>query len=390
MSWTDDLSPASFRGVPFSVSGDPTTDGGRKNHVHEFPGRDLPYVEDLGRKARQFQVTAFVVGDNFKAQRDALLEACETAGPGTLVHPFFGSLRVSCQGFSCADGKRMSTIGLTFIESGAALHPTSTTDTPSLVSNRADTALVASGTILDETVDYSGSGFVLESALDAVVVVVETVSGGLTAVADPTALAAAVLSITGMDGPDLAGLPSLSETLAPLFSGLDPDGGIDQVRRAAELLALTTNFPLPAIPARLTPSRLLEQSNLTALADFATRSTVAELARSASRVVPESVSAAALLRDQVTGAVDAVLDRAGDDEVFTAFQSLRSATVRDLAERAKQAPKVVTLQPRLVDNALTLAHRAQGTIADMDALLRRNNIRHPGFPGHDPLEVLRG
>lgn len=48
MSWTDRLQPASFRGVAFKVDGDDLQIG-RRTVVHEYPGRDTPSVEDMGR-----------------------------------------------------------------------------------------------------------------------------------------------------------------------------------------------------------------------------------------------------------------------------------------------------------------------------------------------------
>ena len=52
---------ASFRGVPFRTT-DSDTGVGRRNEVHEYPMRDLPYADDLGRRAREFQVNGYVVG----------------------------------------------------------------------------------------------------------------------------------------------------------------------------------------------------------------------------------------------------------------------------------------------------------------------------------------
>lgn len=47
MSWKNKLRPASFRGASFGVESH-QTEQGRRTQVHEYPGRDDPYVEDLG------------------------------------------------------------------------------------------------------------------------------------------------------------------------------------------------------------------------------------------------------------------------------------------------------------------------------------------------------
>lgn len=80
------LQPASFRGVRFIVEGN-GGEVGRRGQVHEYWGRDEPYAEDGGRRARRIEFKAFVLGEDCAAQRDALLAALEEKGPGMLVHP---------------------------------------------------------------------------------------------------------------------------------------------------------------------------------------------------------------------------------------------------------------------------------------------------------------
>nr|MDM8590005.1 DNA circularization N-terminal domain-containing protein [Escherichia coli] len=48
MTWKDRLQDASFRGVPFKVE-EESTGTGRRVETHEYPNRDKPYTEDLGK-----------------------------------------------------------------------------------------------------------------------------------------------------------------------------------------------------------------------------------------------------------------------------------------------------------------------------------------------------
>lgn len=58
------LRPASWRGVPFQV--DSTDMGaGRRTQLHEYPQRDKPWVEDLGRAAREVAFDGFVTGADY-------------------------------------------------------------------------------------------------------------------------------------------------------------------------------------------------------------------------------------------------------------------------------------------------------------------------------------
>ncbi|WP_213993794.1 DNA circularization N-terminal domain-containing protein [Sodalis sp. dw_96] len=126
--WSDHLHAASFRGVPFAVT---TGDGefGRRQAVHEYPFRDSVWVEDLGRSTRKLTLRGFIIQSSLlytagdvMTQRDSLVAACETSGPGTLIHPTLGELTVSIPagGLKITEGPagRVFEFTLTVIESG--------------------------------------------------------------------------------------------------------------------------------------------------------------------------------------------------------------------------------------------------------------------------------
>ncbi|MEE4692905.1 DNA circularization N-terminal domain-containing protein [Pseudomonas alliivorans] len=92
-TWRDSLLPASFRGVGFFISST-VVPIGRKGQLHEFPQRDEPYFESLGKQSQVHTVTAFIVGPDCFEQRDTLLQALETPGAGELVHPWLGRMQV--------------------------------------------------------------------------------------------------------------------------------------------------------------------------------------------------------------------------------------------------------------------------------------------------------
>lgn len=92
--WRDLRREASFRGVPFWVDSD-SVPVGRRTQLHEYPKRDQPLVEDMGRQTREYKFDGFIIGPDFISQRDRLLVALDTPGPGELVHPWFGRLTVT-------------------------------------------------------------------------------------------------------------------------------------------------------------------------------------------------------------------------------------------------------------------------------------------------------
>ena len=95
--------------------------------MHEYPLRDLPYADDLGRRAREFQVNGYVVGENYLQERDALIEALEAYGPGELIHPKYGMLNVVVVGRvsireSHSEGG-IARFAITFAEAGENTFP---------------------------------------------------------------------------------------------------------------------------------------------------------------------------------------------------------------------------------------------------------------------------
>ena len=81
MSWKDNLREASFRDVPFFVES-VSTEVGRRNVLYEYPFRDDPYIEDLGKAAGVYNVTGYVIqnADNdfdYFTERDNLIAALE-------------------------------------------------------------------------------------------------------------------------------------------------------------------------------------------------------------------------------------------------------------------------------------------------------------------------
>lgn len=142
-SFFNQLYPASYRGVPFFVESN-TTEIGRRNVEHIYPFRDTPYMEDIGRAPRVFQVEGFLVGDDVISQRNTMAAAAEQPGPGTLVHPTFGRVSVSlADRVRFREDKthgRMIAVTFSFEESGQKLFPSQGQNTGTAVINASSAA----------------------------------------------------------------------------------------------------------------------------------------------------------------------------------------------------------------------------------------------------------
>jgi len=90
--WRKRLREASFRGINFFVETS-QVEVGRRTVVHEYPFRDKPYAEDMGKAADQFIVNGYVIqnddnGRDYLEDKRRLIEALKKPGPGKLVLPY--------------------------------------------------------------------------------------------------------------------------------------------------------------------------------------------------------------------------------------------------------------------------------------------------------------
>lgn len=120
--WKRGLRNASFRGVQFHAR-DRDLETGRRIALHEYPKRDTPFPEDMGKATRVFSVDAYVIGEDYMSRRDRLLKACERVGGGSYVDHWGVSQRVVCQRCRLIETNhegRMARFSLEFIEDGGS------------------------------------------------------------------------------------------------------------------------------------------------------------------------------------------------------------------------------------------------------------------------------
>lgn len=156
------LKPASWKAFPFGVR-ESGLSGGRKVAVHQYPFRDQQWPEDLGRRGRGVRIDGFLVDGGgqyggigpIQAQANQLLQICESAGPGDLVHPLYGRLTMQLLDFETrqADAPGVLELHFTFAESGKPLYPqvVANTQAQSVLSGFAAMAKAAQSWSIDLT-----------------------------------------------------------------------------------------------------------------------------------------------------------------------------------------------------------------------------------------------
>ncbi|WP_439861633.1 DNA circularization protein [Pseudomonas sp. MBLB4136] len=401
MAWRDDYRPGAFRGVPFHLKSS-SSSGGRRTVLNEFPLRDEPTTEDLGRRARQFQLSMTVIGPDYMAQRDRLIEALETAGPGTLMHPFRGELLVAVYGdYSCEESTErggLARISATFVEAGATPRPDSQLAQGSAGNAAADALQADAQAEFEEAFSVAGfASFVAEGTIDSLQAATQSVlnAGGL-------------LQGAGEFGSLYRGLTSnlqqlilapgnLGGQLLGLVRGLS--GGFGNPLQA--LRAQATLFGLGDKAKRVTgatayqpPARAQLAANQAATYRLIERAAVSEAVRlavskPAAGVDYDNRDQAVQIRDQLLEELDRQ-QLAASPQRYRQLAQLSAALVSEMNQRAASLVPLTRVTPATTMPALLLAHRLYGNARQAEQIVSRNRLSHPGFvPGGVSLEVLK-
>lgn len=406
MSWRDTIKGrseggvplvGSFRGAKFIVPDSDATFG-RRAEVHEYPLRDTPWVEDLGRHARQFSIEVFVDGrlvpspdgrpGNYLAAKDALIKALEEKGSATLVHPWYGgAMTVSlAEPASVRESTReggRATFRLAFVEDGGLRFPTSGVDTATVVDKQARATLTSM--IGDFIKNFNVAGLPawslaeIERDLYGTLAEVEGLISGV---------AGAIAGEIRTPGNMAAGIIGAIQRLR----GIAPEP-LRAVGLYKRLFAAGEDNP--TVPAT-TAVREQQVQNSAAVQRLTQQTAVVEAARSASQADyparDEALATAAMLQEALDVQMEAVEPVTGapiSDPVYQALAALRAAVSIDLRTRGARLPELTGYTPATTLPALVIAHRLYGDATRADEITDRNRIRHPGFvPGGETLEVV--
>ena len=419
----ENLRPASFRGVAFEVESH-SESGGRRVELHEYPLRDTPYAEDLGKKAGKWQIEAFLVNgkSGYAERRDKLREALNASGPGTLIHPNLGELSVSVDGYSLKETTREGgycTFSISFVEAGQPVEPDVEKDTAANVLDKAEAAKeAATAGFLDEYMplleDLEGLAGKVPALLSEATAFLGTPlsilsraqSAASSVLALPDRLASRILGYLGtirqLGGIATSGLKmnALTALLGKKSAGTASSWLVTSNGVIAGIVGETSwpqagggsiggGTPSPETPG-VVASTVANRAE-TPLIDLIAAGAVIEAAIESADADYGTADDALASRDAVLEAIDEVQRANCSDAVFTALSELAAAVNEDLTTRGAELPKLGSATLFMSMPALAASYRLYGDVGQADAIVARNRIRHPGrVPGGVPLEVIRG
>lgn len=413
---SEQLQPASFRGVPFEVEASGITVG-RRTVVHEYPQRDRPYVEDMGRATRNITLQCFVVGSDYLEQAQALMHELEEPGPGTLIHPWLGEMEVTITSVSelqFDQGLGVASVTITATEAGDLELPAVTADEDTEALEAADAVEKSAVDKFCEDFDLSTINDWIDSALegsllDALNFVSAGDLGKLFDYAEGVAnLADKAMALLSTDpkifATRLAGALGLSRWATTVSAWRGVAKSLKNLCRHDKLKARTKAYAerkgepmfdvtrqvmksqaaIETLVRQLLIAQMVGVSTLVATSKDVSSPDGEEDTRTTTRSYDEIVE----LRDELCQVLDDELLMEENDEMYQVLDEARTAIFDVLTHKADALQHVVIVKPDDVFPAVVLAYDYHDD-ADRDLeIARRNGVEHEGFCPASELRVL--
>lgn len=399
MSWRDDLLPAAWRGIAFHVEGHTATYG-RRVIVDEHPQRDLPTTEDMGRRARRYEVDAYLIGDDYMERRDRLIEMAERSPlgwpfshHGDLSHPYLGSLMVALETAQISERTReggMVRMRLVFVESRPLWPATRTSAISAAAAARARAKALTEAAgedalerlVVDGVPDIAREGLAGSMAQAASVLAqIDVLEGSKRAVQEFGAQAQKLVELAG----SIATAPATLVGVAiATYNRLQAAVG-NQVRALSVYENLLGQKPKSY---GTSAAGAVATANAQIALDFhrmaAAGGAVAAAAEIAWGDLDEALAARARLLDAIED-----LEVQATDPLYAALADVRSTLIEAVPPEAARLPRVRRLRLPSTRTTITVAYALYGNLDREEELDRRNAPRRPGFlAAGQQLEVL--
>lgn len=435
-SWADNLKTAQFGTVKFLYE-DVSTSAGRRTTIHTYPYRDDVWVEDLGKKPRQFEVRGFLVendlvtkGGPVAAQRNLLLAICESDTPQTLIHPTLGTQEnVACLGIELRDRRDLGLViefRLSLIITGKRLYPWTAIPIQQNVNANVQQSWLAAAedfaksvasdiqlgaSIVQQAVStvvgYIQFGLNVVNDVKSIINQVSSLSGnfgrlfggannGFAGNNPPASTSATVSSLLAQGSANLAAVSAAGTALSTSASNISDSTDLQAAAsNLMSAIADTASDPADAVQmlssiAQYTPavnaaSGIIGAGMATmaaAMSALIRRTALAQLATTLTTYQPSSqqdalstlTNAVSLFDTEILTAADN-----GDDNSYLALRALRQSMILDMQTRAANLAPIASFNMPTPLPALVLANRIYRDATRADQLVTQVLPVHPAF-----------
>jgi prophage DNA circulation protein len=380
---------------------------GRRLVTHEYPQRENPFVEDMGRKSRKFELKALIVGDTWKDERDALVAACEKIGVGTLIHPAYGELVVTCESCTVSEayikGAGACEVSLVFVtdreKDDRIKKPASKLNTVQKLRRFADEAKKRIGQASEAIYFVKTLPYYAKTYINNYVTAVTGVN--------PLTVTQVIRDVEDLKD-DLFNFSSVSSKYGKLVTDIRKTatelGVITPLAAIASLDSLISQakkFPVanPIITTALVGTKLITlpgkvklQQSTAALESAMISMAVLEKAVTLTYVDFSDVETAKALWRSTLDDFDYAIDTAAGLNIPDAFAVMREAKTifqLDIAERAPTLDRISTISVTDPTPATVLAFEKYGNLSNLDKFIQRNRLVNPLFTSGAGIEYVR-
>ncbi|MBQ9236111.1 MAG: DNA circularization N-terminal domain-containing protein [Alphaproteobacteria bacterium] len=399
---------ASYKGIEFEVDSRSFT-GGRRLQVHEYPNKDVPYTEDLGKKADNYAVTAFVLGSDYESKRDSLKKACLDGEAGTLIHPDYGSIEVKCDSITVKETKDqggMAVFELVFIEAGEKAIPETSIDL-------SESVLGASGNMLSSAKDNFSKAFKIASGVAEITALVggiatsatsalnsigsgldyaEGLTGSVTSAMNKVVDAASLALSLKTNAKSLLNTPSaLAAQMDAVFSVVTSLAGKKpEAFKTVRNLASGTNASESVSTSNT--DAVAEKQSMQQLEQLTKQIVIAKEAEIITEIEFENADEATSILESFvsdTEEVELFEDIEPSNEVMQSLREVREAVVQYVREIILELPRTKTVTLSEKTPSLVLAYDLYEDLSRADEICKKNKIPYPAFvPADKDLRVL--
>jgi prophage DNA circulation protein len=389
-TWKLQYRSARFRNAAFFVDAADSTFG-RRIVVHEFPTQDRPLTQDLGRAARRFSIDGYVLGPDYFSARNALVLACEEKGPGQLIHPYYGTLKVVCESINFRDTKgetRISRFTITFVEHTIVFAPKTTINTVGNLLSARERALSALNDAFVKVYIIAQKPFALIDNAQKTIgnaasyvnrarrlvntyanfnrLIGNVIEDAQSLVVNSTDLIRNIIDVLTFGTLETSDPPVVDFTAKDLFDELRTIFGY----QPEEVLSITD--PSIEIARAHQEAAIIASTGIVLTIPFRSYDEAIEV----QEVLIREISRVSLFLNM-------------DDPLFIALQDLQTAVVNYLSEIAADLSRIVDVTLPESIPAIVLSYSLYGTVDREQDIIDRNNVYNPGFvPGGIPIEVL--
>jgi len=400
VGYKDELREASFRGFNFFVDGSQVA-GGRRAIQHQFPNRETPYTEDLGRQAKSYQIEGHIIGTDYLQAKKRLFEVFEKKGPGELIHPFYGSLMVQVGALNVSESMRqgaIATFSVTCLELGDAKFPKGKNDKGAILSEKKTKALASIKDDFDKNFSIASMpGFAIQSARDLVAKVQETFDSVTKPLSDTSEgianLAFATRNLIAETNDLLQSPGLLSQRLLDSFKLMEDaiGGNKDKTKAYSSFYSFAGDEAVTGD----TPTRLQERKNSETFENFMRRAAAVSSTETAIVADFVSIDESQKAREDISAVIEAQIRAINIDEtntgLYQAMIDINASIIDALPDIDADLPSIKELTPKGDEISLLLAYDLNGSLENEQDIINRNKIRHPAFINADEkLEVIGG